>query len=315
MTAHFQDQVYLLKRSAPLYDTVRDLNHTTTFANDRIVAFQTVLKLTTTLFNEAATESPARLAYYFQHTAKDWIFIVHHICHHTLRPTSANTTDIDFDVSFEERHLGLHLLKSILLLWPPSCQWELPDLLLPRIFTASANARRERIPRLEIESMKLMIVDVVLAWCCASKTVVCYRPPAQPVALMGYEASDKQTNTDNSCGSNYSEHEGPAPEGQQESKTGKNVTTAVAVDKTNLMTMTTELSQLVHQTFQSLSSCCTFLNDPSNMFDPTQLKKQHRNKLQFLKAFEGLNAFGTLILRNTAAQRQQPVTGSTQVSQ
>ena len=306
MTAHFQDQVYLLKRSAPLYDTVRDLNHTTTFANDRIVAFQTVLKLTTTLFTEAATESPARLAYYFQHTAKDWTFIVQHICHHTLRPTSsANTTDIDFDVSFQERHLGLHLLKSILLLWPPSCQWESPNLLLPRIFTASANARRDRMPRLDIESMQLMIVDVVLAWCCASKTVVCYRP-AQPVALVDDEASDNQTTTVNDGGTNYSEHEGPAPEGQQASKTGKNATT-VAVDETNLMTMTTELSQLVHQTFLSLSSCCTFLNDPSNMFDPTQLRKQQRNKFQFFKAFEGLNAFGTtLLLRSTAVP--QPAT-------
>jgi hypothetical protein len=42
------------------------------------------------------------------------------------------------------------------------------------------------------------------------------------------------------------------------------------------------------------------------MFDPTQLKKQQRNKLQFLKAFEGLNAFGTLLLRSTAVP--QPAT-------
>lgn len=260
--AHLQDQIYLLKRSAPLHDAIKHLNYTITFTNERTFELNSILLLTETIIQEASTLSPARLAYYFQHTLAEWKAMFHHICHNTLLPPTI-INDVDLDVSFEERLIGLKLIKSLLLLWPPSCEWESPNILLPRAFLASSNHDVLQ-PKSDVESMKVLIVDVMLAWCCASKTVGCYSNTTKKKEL-------KEEVGGRGRGSNKEEKE------------------ECVVPANNI---SSELSLLANTTFHNLSFCCTFCNDQSNIFDPNQIKKQKRNRIQFLNVFKDLEEYG-----------------------
>ena len=290
--ANLQDRIYLLKRSAPLLDAVVELGHPITFATDRTLALRQVFMLSQTLTFEASTLSPARIAYYFHKTIQEWQTLFQHLCQHTLRPPAVVTSNPDIDlalaVSNDERTVGLQLLKSVLLLWPPSCQWQPPNTLLPRIFVASSQIK----PLLEAEALQLLIVDVVMAWSCASRTFKCYQGGgADEGAEGGGDGTNdetKRSNEDLAC-----LHSVLGSPSVALATTATTATTSVSSWNDSMLAMKPKLQRLVHQTFTSLSTCCTFLADQSNVFDPNQMKKQKRNRLEFLNAFRALHKYGT----------------------
>jgi hypothetical protein len=265
LASDLNNQMYLLTHRAPLHDAVKELSHSITFTSDRISAFRQLLRLTSTMTAEAATLSPACLAYYFAATETRWISMFAHICNVTLSPTSAN--DVALDPSHEEKTVGLQLLKSVLLLWPPSCQWQSSNVLMPRVFTAAASARNtSSVPRLELQTLRLTVVDVVLAFACAAKRCSCYRRKEEK------NVNEKKVNEKNDC---------------------DDVPGARSGTELNMLP---ELRDLVHQTFTKLSWCCSFTLDQSGVHEPNEIKKQNRKIDACLTWFEELECCGLRIL-------------------
>ena len=265
LAADLNNQTYLLTRSAPLHDAMKELSHSITFTFDRVIAFQQLLSLTATMTTEAATLSPSRLAYYFAATEMYWVSLFGHICNLTLSP-AVTTNDVALDPSHEEKTVGLQLLKSVLLLWPPSCQWQSSNVLLPRVFTAAVSSRSSSVPRLELQTLQLTVVDVVLAFACAAKRSSCYRKKEEEVEV---EVEKVDTTSSNIPG---------------------------AQSGTTLEILP-ELRDLLHQTFTKLSWCCTFLLDQSEVYDPLQKKKQNKNISACLSWFEELERCGLRMLQ------------------
>ena len=242
LAADLNNQTYLLTRSAPLHDAMKELSHSITFTFDRCIAFQQLLSLTATMTTEAATLSPARLAYYFAATEMYWVSLFEHICNLTLSP-AVTTNNLALDPSHEEKTVGLQLLKSVLLLWPPSCQWQSSNILLPRVFTAAASSRSSSVPRLELQTLQLTVVDVVLAFACAAKRSSCYRKKE-----VEKEVEKEKVDT-----------------------TSSNVP---GVQSGTPLEILPELRDLLDQTFTKLSWCCTFFMDQSEVYDPLQMEKR-----------------------------------------
>jgi hypothetical protein len=194
-TENLHDRIYLLTHRATLHDAVVALSHPITFSLDRINELRRIISLAALLTSDASTMSPARLTYYFQHTEEKWRAVFEQVCQRTLCgnttehtaattataatvATAASALLVEEDevvdvVSSEELLLSLQLLKSVFLLWPPSCQWQPPNLLLPRIF-AAGSGMEVQLPHRTLQILRLTVVDVVMAFVSATKTVHFY---------------------------------------------------------------------------------------------------------------------------------------------
>ena len=265
-TSTLQDRIYLLSNQAVLHDAVISLSHPITFTTDRVAILFKLKHLLSKITTDASTISPARIAFYFHHTEPQWQCIVKHICHCVLKNINSSTaTSITNIVSSQEIQVSLHLLKAILLVWPPSIKWQSPNLLIPRICMATSVIGVLKMSTRENQSLQLLVVDVVMAYACALKIVKCYTIK-DSTDTGSKDSTDSKDNTDRTDSTH---------------SRGK-----IKQEMANEMDI--EISKMISNTFERLSGCCAFEMDQSNVYDPHQQKKQQRNMAMFVNVFEEL---------------------------